>query len=256
MEACHLTARFSCRSARHAPCRKRKGRAAQPAADRGRWTDRSTLPERAGTSSGVPERTDHHGVLSEGVIEVGRGTAEVEATQASDSRLEIEGPSSWHPREKADCLLDLVCEDPHGAVVLDPPRLRSTELIACDVSEKDLTRVHFDRNSRRTSVASVRRPNSTSVPEATRARWSAARSSSSSQSPGSIGRSSISVPSGRSVGSSTTKRPFSTRAFNVMPKKVPANAVVDNRRCAGRVDGPSDNSMQRTALRAAADAAR
>ena len=211
-----------------------------------RWTDRSTLPERPVTSSGVPERTNHHGVLSEGVVEVRRRAAEVEATQSCYSRLGIQGPSPWHPREKANCLLDLVYQGFQGAVIVDPPRLGSAQLTACDVSEKDRARFHFNRSSRRTSLASVVRPASTSAPEATRARCSAARSSSSSQSPGSMGRSSISVPSGRSVGSSTTKRPFRTRAFNVMVKKVPTNGAVDNRRYAGRTNGPSNKRVNLT----------
>ncbi len=186
---------------------------------------------------------------------MGRGAAEVEATQRCDSRLGIQGASPWHLGEKADCLLDFVYEYLCGALVFDPPGLRDAQRFACDVREYDLAGIHFDRSSRRTSAASVSRPASTSAPEATRARWSAARSSSSSQSPGTIARSSTSVPSGRSVGSSTTKRPFCTRAFSVMPRNVLANVDVDNWRCTGRAIGPSD-TMQRTALCAVADAAR
>ena len=199
----------------------------RPAGYAQRWTDRSQ--DGTVSSLGVPERTDRDGARREGVVEVGRSTAEVEATQTRDSRLGIQGPSPWHPREKADSLFKLVCEDLYGAMVLDPPSLRGTKLIARDLRENDPATLHFDRSSRRTSSASVRRPASISAPDATSARCSAARSSSSSQSPGSNGSRSISVPSGRSVGSSTTKRPFRTHAFSIMPEKIPANAVVDNR---------------------------
>jgi hypothetical protein len=41
-----------------------------------------------------------------------------------------------------------------------------------------------------------------------------------------------------------------------MPEKIPANVVVDNKACARWASVPSNNSMQRPALRAAADAAR
>ena len=84
-----------------------------PAADRERWTDRSQ--DGTVSSLGVPERTDRDGARREGVVEVRRSTAEVEATQTRDSRLGIQGPSPWHPREKADSLFNLVCEDLFGS---------------------------------------------------------------------------------------------------------------------------------------------
>jgi hypothetical protein len=88
-----------------------------------------------------------------------------------------------------------------------PPRGRS---------EANAARRQDDLSSFRITSASTRRPAATSASESRNAACSAARSASSSQSPGSSGRSSISVPSGRSVGSSTTSRPAQTRAFRVI----------------------------------------
>jgi len=87
---------------------------------------------------------------------------------------------------------------------------------ACRGGEQDLSTLHVERSSRRTSSALTRRPASRSPSDWRRASCKAARSASSSQSPGSRGKSSTSVPSGRSVGSSNTSRPARTRAFSVM----------------------------------------
>ena len=87
----------------------------------------------------------------------------------------------------------------------------------CEVNAALLQR---DRSSLSRSAASMSRPAATSASESARAAWSAARSASSSQSPGSSGSSSTSVPSGRSVGSSTTSRPARTRAFIVVRRSV------------------------------------
>src|SRR6266542_5138048 len=100
-----------------------------------------------------------------------------------------------------------VCQPP-GFFLLDMP-LRGER-------EANVPLFQRERSSRRTLAASTRRPAFTSSSESCRALCNAARSSSSSQSPGSRGRSSISVPSGRSVGSSTTSRPAFTRAFSVI----------------------------------------
>ncbi len=82
--------------------------------------------------------------------------------------------------------------------------------------EPDPAGLQRDRSRLRTSAASTIRPASTSACDCARAACKAERSASSSQSPGSRGRSSSSVPSGRSIGSSTTRRPSCTRALIVM----------------------------------------
>lgn len=207
------------------------------------WTDRSAREEGTVTPLRVPESADGHGVTSERVVEVGRGTPEVKATKTSNLLLGIQGTSPWKPREKCDRLLDLIGKDLDGEVILDPPDLGSPELVTRDFRENNLPTPHAERNSRRISLASLMRPASTSAPEAARARCSAERSSSSSQSPGSKGRSSTSVPSGRSVGSSTTKRPLRTVAFSVMSDKVLAKAPSAKLRPAGGTGVPSNQTM-------------
>ncbi len=67
--------------------------------------------------------------------------------------------------------------------------------------ESDSTARQRDRSSLRISSASTSRPAATSASDCRKASCSAARSASSSQLPGSSGSSSISVPSGRSLGS-------------------------------------------------------
>ena len=82
------------------------------------------------SSASVPKRTDRHEVLSEGVVEMGRETTEVEAAQPGDLGLRIRGPRPWQQRKKVHSLFDLIRENPNGALIVDPPRLGRTKLIA------------------------------------------------------------------------------------------------------------------------------
>jgi len=95
--------------------------------------------------------------------------------------------------------------------------------------EADPTLLQRERNSFKTSAALTRRPAATSASDSARAACKALRSASVSQSPGSSGSNSTSVPSGRVVGSSTTRRPACTRALIVIRGSVALDRLPNNR---------------------------
>ena len=196
-------------------------------------------------STCVPKCADRYDVLRERIVKVRRETAEVEATQTSDLGLRVWGSRGWQEGEKSDRLFDFIREDFDGPAVVDPPAPGRTKLFTRPLSKDNLAALHSERSSRRTSLASTTRPALTSASDSPNARCRAARSSSLSQSPGSKGSSSISVPSGRSEGSSTIKRPFFTRALRVILHKIYENAAADKTQL-GECDMPSNYSMQQT----------
>src|SRR5438094_3776106 len=164
----------------------------------------------------APARAPHGSngdlVLVEGVVEVAGQFSEVETAQAWDTSGSVRCPGRRKERQDPEALLELGSEDLVMEPVLQPPGL-----LARDVPLRGhAARLQDDLSSFRIAAASTRRPAATSASESRKAACRAARSASSSQSPGSSGRSSTSVPSGRSVGSSTTRRPAQTRAFRVM----------------------------------------
>jgi hypothetical protein len=193
---------------------------------------------------GVPERTDRDDVARVGIVDVGRETAEVESTQAGDLSSTVKGSGARQEGEESDRLFYLIRENFNRPAVFDPPTLCGTKLFARQVGENDLSAFHSDRSSRRTSLTSIIRPSLTSSSEAASARCRADLSSLLSQSPGSKGSSSISVPSGRSDGSSTINRPFRTRALRVMFNNIPESGASDNHVLVGLPDLPPNYRMQ------------
>ncbi len=150
---------------------------------------------------------------------------------AGNWRLSVEASGPWKRRDDPERLFEFLGEHIRVVAIGQPPGLLPPNVFLRSSCEANATILQRDRSSRRITSASMRRPALMSSSESFRARWRAARSSSSSQSPGSRGSSSISVPSGRSVGSSTTSRPAFTRAFNVIaitvaPRSVAQQAVL------------------------------
>ena len=128
---------------------------------------------------------------------------------------------AWKGRNQVDDSIEVRCERIYMLAVSDPPFPFSKNMPARCGGEMNRPAFHSERSSRRTSSAETSRPASTSRSDCRSASCRRARSASSSQSPGSRGRSSSSVPSGRSVGSSITNRPARTRAFRVMNRVYP-----------------------------------
>ena len=145
---------------------------------------------------------------------------DVKTPQPCDSGVRVRRSGARQPRQNSNGLFEFVGEHISVNPVLDPPFPLEADMPPSRKGESDPTRFQRERSSRRMSSASTRRPASTSAPDSRRASWRAARPSSSSQSPGSSGRSCSSVPSGRSVGSSMTRRPWRTRALMVMQTSV------------------------------------
>src|ERR1700690_4408215 len=113
------------------------------------------------------------------------------------------------PRERRDQVeraIEVRCKGIDLLTIGRPPLALVTDVVARGGREQNLSTLHGERSSRRTSSALKRRPASKSPSDWRRASCKAAGSASSSKSPGSRGRSSSSVPSGRSGGSSTTSR--------------------------------------------------
>src|SRR5947199_2872142 len=185
----------------------------------GRWattTMRLRLDGRTVAPARAPHGSNGDLVLVEGVVEVAGQLSEVETAQAWDTSGIIRCPGPRKERQDPEALLELGSEDLFMEPVLQPPALLARDVPLRGRSEPNAARLQDDLSSFRIAAASTRRPAATSASESRKAACRAARSASSSQSPGSSGRSSTSVPSGRSVGSSTTRRPAQTRAFRVM----------------------------------------
>ena len=172
-----------------------------------RWTTSATCS---------PHCTDDDLVLIKRIVQVAGQVAYVEPSQSGDTCFAVQSSRAWKPRQDTDCLLDLRREEIPLEPVLQPSILLVVEVPPSGRGEPNAPWRQVDRRSLRISSASTRRPAATSASDSRNAAWSAARSSASSQSPGSRGRSSTSVPSGKSVGSSTTRRPARTRALSVM----------------------------------------
>ncbi len=168
----------------------------------------------------APARAPHSSngdlVLVEGVVEVAGQLSEVETAQAWDTSGGVRGPGTRKERQDPEAFLDFGSEDLVMESVLQLPDLLTRDVPLRGRSEPNAARLQDDLSCFRIAAASTRRPAATSASESRKAACRAARSASCSQSPGSSGRSSTSVPSGRSVGSSTTRRPAQTRAFRVM----------------------------------------
>jgi hypothetical protein len=158
-------------------------------------------------------------VCIEGVVEVTVDPSKVEP-QSGDTGTRVGRARSGEKRQHADGILDLSREDVDVQSVLEPPRLLAPDVALGRCGEADAARSQDDFSSLRISSASTSRSVATSISDWRSAAWRAARSASSSQSPGSSGSRSTSVPSGRSVGSSTTSRPARTRALSVISRTV------------------------------------
>ena len=157
---------------------------------------------------------------------MGSDSPKVDAANARNWRLSVEASGPWKRRDDPERLFEFLGEHVQVVTSGQPPGLLPPNVFLRSGREANAPILQRDRSSRRITSASMRRPALMSSSESLRARWRAARSSSSSQSPGSRGSSSISVPSGRSVGSSTTSRPAFTRAFNVIAITVAPRSVV------------------------------
>jgi hypothetical protein len=163
-----------------------------------------------------PNCTNDDLVLIKRIVEMAGQLAEVEPSQSGYACFTVRCSRAWKPRQDTERLFDLGSEEIALEPVLQPPALLAVHVPPSGRGEANASWLQVERRSFRISAASTRRPAATSAPDSCKAAWSAARSSSSSQSPGSSGRSSTSVPSGKSVGSSTTSRPARTRALSVM----------------------------------------
>lgn len=184
----------------------------------GPWRGQSGLDRRRALSFRMPAGPYDDLILADRVIEVRGQAAQIKAAQLWQARARVGRPDTCQNRQKSNGLVDLLRNNLWSTCVLAPPPLDRSNLRPRGLREADMPAFHGKRSSFNTTAASIRRSPATSSSEASSARCSASRSSSSSQSPGSSGNRDSSVPSGRSVGSSTTKRPFRTRAVTVMPE--------------------------------------
>ncbi len=168
----------------------------------------------------APDGAHDHVVRIETVVEMTIDPSKVDSTQPGNTGSRLGCTRAGKERQHADSILDLSCGDVDVQSLRKPPRLLASDVALGRCGEADPARSQDDFSSLRTSSASASRSAATSISDSRSAVCRAARSASSSQSPGSSGRSSISVPSGRSVGSSTTSRPARTRALSVMTRTV------------------------------------
>ncbi len=156
----------------------------------------------------------------EGVVEMAPDFRQIPAAKARDRRLSVGCPGAGKQRQQSKGCFELGRKNLGMDSVLKPPSFLPLYVALRRCRESYGARCQRDLSSLRISSASTSRPAATSASDWRRASWSAARSASSSQSPGSSARRSISVPSGRSVGSSTISRPSRTCALIIMEASV------------------------------------
>lgn len=204
--------------------------------------------------AGSPDRANDNFVLVEGVVQMAAQFSNVETAQIPDTGRAVRRSCSREQRQDSQGFLDFSCEEVAMKSVVQPPSLLLPDVSLRCRGEANAAWTQDDRSSLRSSVASTRRPAATSASESRNAACSAARSASSSQSPGSSGRRSISVPSGRSVGSSTRRRPACTRALRVTSETLPPDGVPNKplERSGGRATGSPDLRGRRASRWAAA----
>ena len=175
--------------------------------------------------AGSPDRANENLVLVEGVVQVAAELANIESAQIPDPGRGVRCPCSRKEGQDAQSFLEFSHEQVAVESVVQPPNLLTANVSLRRRGEANTAWTQDDRSSLSISVASTSRPAATSASESRNAACSAARSVSSSQSPGSSGRRSISVPSGRSVGSSTRSRPARTRALRVTSGTLPLDGA-------------------------------
>jgi hypothetical protein len=197
-----------------------KRRAAGDAPGVARTTRELRLDPWSSPTPGSPQRADDDFAFIESVIEMAIYLAQVQSAQAGHSGFLVACANARKDGQNSEGLFNLSCENIGVGLVFNPPSLFALHMSLRSRCESNRTLFQRDLSSRRISSASTRRPAAMSASDWRRASWSAARSVSSSQSPGSSGSRSISVPSGRSVGSSNTSRPSRTRALIVMSERV------------------------------------
>jgi hypothetical protein len=169
---------------------------------------------RAPTAACTPDCPNNHAISIEREVDVDGDTLQEDPAHSRDSRVARSDP--WECGDQVERAIEIRRKRVDVLAVGHPPVALAKDVAARSGGEQNLSALHVERSSRKTSSALTRRPASRSPSDWRRASCKAARSASSSQSPGSKGKSSTSVPSGRSVGSSNTSRPARTRAFSVM----------------------------------------
>ena len=188
------------------------------------WADERTtelrIQSRSVSSTSAPECADDNFVLVKRVVQMAGGLTKVDAAKTSNSSLSVGRSGARQPGQDPEDFFKLRDEHVDVDSVFEPPLFLLSDVLSCRPRKSDLAGTQRDRSSLRISWASTRRPAATSTSDSRRASWSAARSASSSQSPGSRDRSCNSVPSGKSVGSSTISRPARTRALMVMATRI------------------------------------
>ena len=183
---------------------------------RTRQDNEGALERRPTLPACAPQGANDDVVCVEREVQVAAQLPDVETPQVGRRGLRVGGSSSGEEGQDFDGLFEFGSEEILVVSVVKPPRPLAVDVVVRRLREANATGLQLDRSRLRMSVASTSRPASTSACDWARAACKAARSASSSQSPGSSGRSSISVPSGRFVGSSITRRPSRTRALIVI----------------------------------------
>ena len=174
------------------------------------------------TAACAPDGPHNHAISIEREVDVDGDALQEDPAHSRDLRVARSDP--WKCGDQVERAIEIRRKRLDVLAIGHPPVALAKDVATRGSGEQNLSALHVERSSRKTSSALTRRPASRSPSDWRRASCNAARSASSSQSPGSRGRSSTSVPSGRSVGSSNTSRPARTRAFSVMDVVYPANA--------------------------------
>ena len=119
--------------------------------------------------TGAPEGSDDYFVFVEGVVEMAGHLSQVQASESLDTRGRVGCPSSGEQRQCSQGVIELGGEDLPVVPMLQPPVLLATDVAPPRRREEDTPRRQRDLSSLRISVASARRPASTSASDSRKA---------------------------------------------------------------------------------------
>jgi len=127
------------------------------------------LDPRTAFATRTPEGAHDHAGVIERVIKMDGDSPEVDAANAGDGRLSVEGSGTWKGRDDLERLFEFLGEDVGVVAIGQPPGLLSANVFLRSGCETNAAILQRDRSSRRITSASTRRPALMSSSESFRA---------------------------------------------------------------------------------------
>ena len=128
-----------------------------------------SLDPRTALATRTPEGAHDHAGVIERVIEMDGDSPEVDAANAGNGRLSVEGSGTWKHRDDLERLFEFLGEHVEVIAIGQPPGLLSPNVFLRSGCEANAAILQRDRSSRRITSASTRRPALMSSSESFRA---------------------------------------------------------------------------------------